>query len=67
MFVDQAGDTVYKVHRHFFERESLKFRETLNAPAPPGQSRPGATIGTAIELDVETEALDKFLWVFYNP
>lgn len=39
----------------------------LASPTSPGQPRPGATIGTAIELDVGSEALDKFLWIFYNP
>ncbi|KAL0579625.1 hypothetical protein V5O48_002397 [Marasmius crinis-equi] len=62
-----AGDTLYKVHRYFFERESAKFKEVLGRAAPAGQPKPGSTPGSAILLEVSSEELDKFLWVFYNP
>ncbi|KAG7091189.1 hypothetical protein E1B28_010240 [Marasmius oreades] len=62
-----AGNTLYRVHRYFFERESPKFKEILGKPTSPGQPKPGSTPTSAILLEVTSEELDKFLWVFYNP
>ncbi|KAF9268515.1 hypothetical protein L218DRAFT_853191 [Marasmius fiardii PR-910] len=62
-----AGDTLYRVHRYFFERESQKFKELLAKPTSPGHPKPGSTPASAIRLDVSSEDFDRFLWVFYNP
>ncbi|KAJ8076675.1 hypothetical protein PM082_001098 [Marasmius tenuissimus] len=62
-----AGETLYKVHRYFFERESAKFKEVLGKATPAGNPRPGSTPASAVVLEVTSEELDKFLWVFYNP
>jgi hypothetical protein len=58
---------LFKVHRYFFERESLFFRDKLN-PTAPGSSVNGDSDGTAIIMDdVKSADFARFLWVFYNP
>ncbi|KAG1794784.1 uncharacterized protein HD556DRAFT_402315 [Suillus plorans] len=55
--------TLFRVHRYFFERESLFFLQEF-ARAPQG----GTTDTSAFRLD-EVTATDftKFLWVWYSP
>ncbi|KAF9466285.1 hypothetical protein BDZ94DRAFT_1158248 [Collybia nuda] len=58
----------FRVHRYFFERESVVFRKQLMTPASPGASRQGTSESSAIILeDVRSSDFAKFLWVFYNP
>ncbi|KIY65849.1 hypothetical protein CYLTODRAFT_356116 [Cylindrobasidium torrendii FP15055 ss-10] len=59
---------LFRVHRYFFERESLFFKGELAAPASPGEARRGSSEGNAILLDdVTANEFAKLLWVFYNP
>ncbi|KAG6888010.1 hypothetical protein C0992_009923 [Termitomyces sp. T32_za158] len=57
----------FRVHRYFFERESLFFQRQLQVPASPGAVARGSTEGTAIILEEHPDDFAKFLWVFYNP
>jgi len=55
--------TLFRVHRHFFERESQFFLQEF-ARAPQG----GTTDTSAFRLDEVTAAdFTKFLWVWYSP
>ncbi|KAK0454520.1 hypothetical protein EV421DRAFT_421036 [Armillaria borealis] len=59
---------IFRVHRIFFERESQKFRQMFEHPAPPGDKPAGSSVGTAFVLeDVTANEFSKFLWIFYNP
>ncbi|KAJ8495035.1 hypothetical protein ONZ45_g13034 [Pleurotus djamor] len=59
---------LFRVHRYFFDRESLYFRNKLATPASPGATRSGTSDSTAIVLeDVRPSDFARFLWVFYNP
>ncbi|EKM53623.1 uncharacterized protein PHACADRAFT_99476, partial [Phanerochaete carnosa HHB-10118-sp] len=59
---------IFRVHRYFFERESLWFREKLGAPPPPGQAPKGSSDVNPFALDdILEEDFSRFLWVFYNP
>ncbi|KAI5123823.1 hypothetical protein M0805_009115 [Coniferiporia weirii] len=70
-----SGDVVFlvdsqlfKAHRHFFVRESDKFRDILCTPAPTGTALMGSSDSCPIELcEVTAEEFARFLWVFYNP
>lgn len=62
----EATDTIqvsgvhFRVHRHFFTRESGVFKDLR-----PMQ---GASEETALIIDDTTqEKFERFLWVFYNP
>ena len=64
----QVENYIFRVHRYFFERESLFFREKLGAPPPPGQPPKGSSDVNPFPLDdVHEEDFSRFLWVFYNP
>ncbi|KAG1895032.1 uncharacterized protein F5891DRAFT_1175798 [Suillus fuscotomentosus] len=55
--------TLFRVHRHFFERESQFFIQEF-AKAPQG----GTSDTSAFRLDEVTAAnFTKFLWVWYSP
>ncbi|KAK0459131.1 uncharacterized protein EV420DRAFT_1538481 [Desarmillaria tabescens] len=63
-----VDEYVFRVHRIFFERESPRFQQMFDHPAPPGERPAGSSAGTAFKLDdVNAEDFSKFLWVFYNP
>ncbi|OCB85797.1 hypothetical protein A7U60_g7149 [Sanghuangporus baumii] len=79
--VFQVEDTLFRVHRYFFERESALFRDMLSLPAPIQQpsngtqgqqqaafQREGTSDENPIRLpQVSKEEFRLFLWVFYNP
>ncbi|KAG2153213.1 hypothetical protein DEU56DRAFT_473136 [Suillus clintonianus] len=52
-----AQSVLFKVHRHFFERESISFREIFSGG--DGNTKP-------YTLDVQPEEFAHFLWVFYD-
>ncbi|KAK0212412.1 hypothetical protein DFS33DRAFT_24506 [Desarmillaria ectypa] len=59
---------MFRVHRHFFDRESPKFRQMFGDPTSPGKEHEGSSPGTAFRLDdISAEEFTHFLWVFYNP
>lgn len=61
-----AKDTVFKVHSFFWSRESPLFKDFNDGKL--GLQGNGLTESTAVVLDhdVSPEALQKFLWCFYN-
>ncbi|KAH8115180.1 hypothetical protein DFH11DRAFT_1587378 [Phellopilus nigrolimitatus] len=63
-----ADSQLFKAHRHFFVRESDKFRDVLCKPAPTGSALMGSSDLCPIELhEVSAREFTRFLWVFYNP
>lgn len=63
----QAEHTLFRVHSHFFVRESLRFRE-MAGESNSGRPRLGFAVETPIKLEnVKAEELAAFVWVFYNP
>ena len=64
----QVEHIQFRVHRYFFERESLYFRNYLTVQASPGAVRTGVNDSNAIILeDVKATEFELFLWVFYYP
>jgi hypothetical protein len=68
------------VHRYFFERESIYFKDKFTVPASPGKEQAGTSESNAILLqdvgkkertkphcEITVERFETFLWVFYNP
>ncbi|KAH8110577.1 hypothetical protein DFH11DRAFT_1514228 [Phellopilus nigrolimitatus] len=70
-----SGDVVFRVekelfrvHRHFFVRESPLFRDMLSLPSPSDKAVEGTSDKTPIYLpQVTSSGFEHFLWVFYNP
>ncbi|KAJ3749913.1 hypothetical protein DFH05DRAFT_1561167, partial [Lentinula detonsa] len=62
----KVENSLFKVHRYFFERESPKFQEMLTRPPPTGQSS-YSSLTNPVVLDVTSEEFQQLLWVFYNP
>jgi hypothetical protein len=61
----QVENHLYRIHSHFFERESLFFRQKFQSAE--GEER-GSSDNNAYTLDdVKSEDFARFLWVFYNP
>ncbi|KAK0459138.1 uncharacterized protein EV420DRAFT_305017 [Desarmillaria tabescens] len=61
-------ESMFRVHRYFFERESSKFRSMFSSPTAPGKEPEGTSPSTAFRLDdITAENFAHFLWVFYNP
>lgn len=80
--VFQVENTLFRVHRYFFERESAPFRDMLSLPMPGGQNSntgsdkgkspsrqpEGTTDESPINLpQVTSDDFASLLWVFYNP
>jgi BTB/POZ domain len=64
----QLRNVQFRVHRYFFERESLWYRKKLSAPASPGAAKSGSSDNEPIVFtDVSPDDFEKLLWVFYNP
>ncbi|KAF8891866.1 hypothetical protein BD779DRAFT_1513570 [Infundibulicybe gibba] len=63
-----AGNTHFRVHRYFFERESGHFsRIWKNPPATGAKDCPGSSESNALTFGKTTaEDLSRFLMVFYN-
>ncbi|KAF9525021.1 hypothetical protein CPB83DRAFT_572075 [Crepidotus variabilis] len=58
----------FRVHRYFFERESLWFKRQLSTPASPGAKPQGSSDSNSFILeDVTPSQFARFCWVFYNP
>ena len=61
-------DTLFRVHRYFFTRESAFFRSKLPHPPPPGEFTKGSSDAHPLVLEDTLEVdFERFLWVFYNP
>jgi len=64
----RVEDTLFRVHRFFFTRESAFFRSKLPHPPPPGEFTKGSSDVHPLVLEGTLEAdFERFLWVFYNP
>ncbi|KAG8221239.1 hypothetical protein J3R82DRAFT_1401 [Butyriboletus roseoflavus] len=57
-------NTIFRLHRHFFERESDYFRERLN---PSSEGEDGSPNSPYIIHDVKSDEFAHFVWVWYNP
>ncbi|KAI6029238.1 hypothetical protein BKA83DRAFT_683370 [Pisolithus microcarpus] len=57
-----AEKQLFRVHRHFFERESEFFSRYFTA-----SEEADGTDDKPLALDVKSEDFAKFLWVWYNP
>ena len=61
-------DTLFRVHRYFFTRESAFFRNKLPHPPPPGELTKGTSDSQPFVLEDTLHVdFERFLWVFYNP
>jgi hypothetical protein len=61
-------DTLFRVHRYFFTRESAFFRNKLPHPPPPGEFTKGTSDTQPFVLEDTLHVdFERFLWVFYNP
>lgn len=63
----QAGNTLYRVHRHFLERESKKFAQFLSVTTPSGLVPKGSSESNPFILEDPAEDFENVCWVFYNP
>lgn len=55
------------MHRYFFVRESVKFRDMLSTTVPSGAELMGSSDSLAIPLtEVTKEEFESFLWIFYS-
>ncbi|SJK97981.1 uncharacterized protein ARMOST_01237 [Armillaria ostoyae] len=62
-----VGEYLFRVHRHFFEGESSKFRRMFGGLTSPGKEPKGSSPGTAFRLsDITAEDFAHFLWIFYT-
>jgi hypothetical protein len=61
-------DTLFRVHRYFFTRDSAFFRNKLPHPPPPGEFTKGTSDNHPLVLEDALQVdFERFLWVFYNP
>lgn len=61
------GNHLFRIHSFFFYRESLVWRQMLDAP-PNGGEHGTADAPSPFTLDdVKSEDFERFLWVIYNP
>ncbi|KZP10455.1 hypothetical protein FIBSPDRAFT_833449 [Athelia psychrophila] len=58
-------NTLYRVHRHFFVRQSPVFRDMLSVPSGSDKEE-GLSDDAPIRLPVESLDFERFLWLFYN-
>ncbi|KAI9465149.1 hypothetical protein BJY52DRAFT_666785 [Lactarius psammicola] len=66
--VFSVENTLFRVHRYFFIRDSLYFRDKLPYPAPPGETTKGSSDNVPLVLeDITKTEFERLLWVFYNP
>lgn len=66
--VFRVENTLFRVHRYFFVRESPWFRERLPYPSPPGETAKGSSDNLPYVLEgISKTEFERFLWVFYNP
>ncbi|KAI0300450.1 hypothetical protein B0F90DRAFT_1629697 [Multifurca ochricompacta] len=64
----RVENTLFRVHRYFFTRDSAFFRDKLPHPPPPGEFTKGSSDSNPLVLeDTHKVDFERFLWVFYNP
>ncbi|KAG9312168.1 hypothetical protein JVU11DRAFT_7459 [Chiua virens] len=57
-------NTVFRLHRYFFERESKYFQQLLN---PTGAGEDGSPDSPYTIRDVTSDEFAQLVWVWYNP
>ncbi|KAH9965395.1 hypothetical protein BC827DRAFT_854080 [Russula dissimulans] len=63
----KVENTLFKVHKYFFVRESPYFEKLFRHPAPPCNDPPGLSETNPVVLkDITSEAFAGLLGVFYN-
>jgi len=63
----KVGKTHFRVHSHFFTRDSPLFKVLLAEPSAAGKPAKGSTHSTAFRIEGPTPVeFATFLWVFYN-
>ncbi|KAI5122318.1 hypothetical protein M0805_002485 [Coniferiporia weirii] len=66
--VFKVEDTLFRVHRYFFERDSPVFEDMLSLPQSSDNALEGVSDENPIRLpQVTATEFAHFLWVFYNP
>ena len=60
----KVENTTFRLHRHFFERESVYFREKLS-PSAGGED--GSYDSPYTIHGVKVDEFAQFVWVLYNP
>ncbi|KAH9072813.1 hypothetical protein EDB83DRAFT_133343 [Lactarius deliciosus] len=66
--VFDVENTLFRVHRYFFIRDSLWFHDKLPYPLPPGEITKGSSDNLPLTLEgVSRIDFERLLWVFYNP
>lgn len=60
----KVENTIFRLHRHFFERESKYFRDLMN---PSAEGEDGSLDSPYIIHDVKIDEFAQFIWVWYNP
>jgi hypothetical protein len=61
-------NTLFRVHRYFFTRDSAFFRTKLPHPPAPGEVTKGTADNNPLVLEDALQVdFERFLWVFYNP
>jgi len=64
----RVEDTLFRVHRYFFVRDSAYFQERLPCPPPPGDRSKGSSDRNPLVLPNTSKVeFERLLWVFYNP
>ncbi|KIK41699.1 hypothetical protein CY34DRAFT_805791 [Suillus luteus UH-Slu-Lm8-n1] len=61
------GNHLYRIHSYFFYRESLVWRQMLDAPTDGGDHGTTDAPSPFTLDDVKSEDFERFLWVIYNP
>jgi len=59
-------NTVFRLHRYFFEKESDYFRDRLG-PSSQGDSEDGSPDSPFIIHGIKSDDFAQFVWVWYNP
>ncbi len=60
-------NSLFRVHRYFFTRDSSIFLEKLPHPPPPGEFSKGASDNNPLVLEDTLKVdFERLLWVFYN-
>ena len=63
----QVGKSLFRVHRYFFIRESVIFRDMLSIPSGSEAAIEGLSDENPIILeDVKKVHFEWMLWMFYN-
>jgi hypothetical protein len=64
----QVENDLFRVHRYFFIRESVVFRDMLSIPAPSDKAREGDSDDKPIILEgIKSDDFRALMWMWYDP